>query len=122
MDGHQTKANILLDKSYGFALRIVNAYKHLLSECKEYVLSKQLLRAGTSVGANITEATQAQAKPDFVHKMAVALKEAVETESWLRLLRDGQFLTAGQAESLIVDCKELQRILTSSIKTAKRSK
>jgi four helix bundle protein len=113
------KSSILNEKSYGFALRVVNAYKHLAFSTKEYVLSKQLLRSGTSIGANVTEATQAQSRPDFVHKLSIALKEAVETEYWLRLLRDGEFLSVPQAESLIVDCKELQRILTSSIKTAK---
>lgn len=120
-NGHQ-KENILQEKSYGFALRVVRAYKHLTVEQKEYVLSKQALRSGTSVGANITEATQAQSKQDFIHKLAIALKEAVETEYWFRLLRDGDFLTVPQAESLIIDCKELQRILTSSIKTAKAKK
>ena len=89
-NGHQ-KENILQEKSYGFALRVVRAYKHLTVEQKEYVLSKQALRSGTSVGANITEATQAQSKQDFIHKLAIALKEAVETEYWFRLLRDGVF-------------------------------
>ena len=114
-----SKENVLKDKSYGFALRIIKLYKHLCSDKREYVLSKQVLRSGTSVGANITEGNQAQSKPDFVHKLAIALKEAVETEYWLCLLRDSDFITSIQAESLIVDCKELQRILTSSIKTAK---
>jgi len=119
MDSGQFKENILKDKSYKFALRIVNLYKHLSGEKKEYVLSKQILRSGTSVGANITEANQAQSKSDFVHKLAIALKEAVETEYWLCLLRDSEYITTNQAESLVDNCKELVRILTSSIKTAK---
>ena len=119
MENGQFRENILKDKSYKFALRIVNLYKHLSVEKKEYVLSKQILRSGTSVGANITEANQAQSKSDFIHKLAISLKEAVETEYWLCLLRDGEFLSTIQAESLLEDCKELIRILTSSIKTAK---
>jgi four helix bundle protein len=119
MDSGRSKENVLKEKSYKFALRIVKLYKHLSVDAKEYVLSKQILRSGTSVGANVTEANQAQSKADFVHKLAIALKEAVETEYWLMLLRDGEFITAMQAESLLVDCSELTRILTSSIKTAK---
>src|SRR5688572_1093095 len=113
------KENVLKDKSYSFALRIVGLYKQLSSEAREYVLSKQILRSGTSVGANNAEGNQAQSKPDFVNKLAIALKESVETEYWLCLLRDGGFITSAQAESLLIDCRELQRILTSSIKTAK---
>ena len=119
MDSGQSKENVLKDKSYSFALRIVRLYKHLTAETKEYVLSKQVLRSGTSIGANITEAGQAQSKADFVHKLAIALKEAVETEYWLCLLRDGEFISVSQTESLLNDCTELIRILTSSIKTAK---
>ena len=113
------KENVLKDKSYKFALRIVKLYKHLTEEKKEFVLSKQVLRSGTSIGANITEGNQAQSKPDFVHKLSVAHKEAFETEYWLNLLSDGEFITEKQAESLLIDCNELQKILTSSIKTAK---
>ena len=113
------KENVLKDKSYKFALRIVKLYKHLAEEKKEYVLSKQVLRSGTSIGANIAEGNQAQSKADFVHKLSIAHKEAFETEYWLSLLRDGEFITEKQSESLIIDCNELQKILTSSIKTAK---
>lgn len=113
------KENALKDKSYEFALRIVRLFKFLTAEYKEYVLSKQILRCGTSIGANIAEANQAQSKADFVHKLSISLKEAVETEYWLCLLRDSDFLSEEQAESLITGCKELQRILTASIKTAK---
>ena len=118
----QPKENVMKEKSYKFALRIVNLYKHLSIEKREYVMSKQVLRSGTSIGANITEANQAQSKLDFVHKLSISLKEAVETEYWLCLLRDSDFLTVNQAESLIADCSELIRILTSSIKTSKSRK
>ena len=115
------KANVLKDKSYAFALRVIKAYKYLCSDHKEYVLSKQLLRAGTSIGANVAEANQGQSKADFVHKLGIALKEAVETEYWLNLLQDSNYLTESQAQSLLEDCRDLIRILTSSIKTARKS-
>ena len=115
------KENVLKDKSYKFALRIVKLYKHLSEEKKEYVLSKQVLRSGTSIGANVAEGKQAQSKADFVHKLSIAHKESFETEYWLSLLRDGEFITEKQSESLIIDCNELQRILTTSIKTAKNN-
>jgi len=113
------KENVLKDKSYKFALRIVKLCKHLNEDKREFILSKQILRSGTSIGANVAEGGQAQSKPDFVHKMSVAHKEAFETEYWLCLLRDGEFITEKQAESLIIYCNELQKILTTSIKTAK---
>ena len=117
----ENRENVLRDKSYKFALRIVKLYKHLAEEKKEYVLSKQILRSGTSIGANIAEGNQAQSKADFVHKLSIAHKEAFETEYWLCLLRDGEFITEKQAESIITDCQELQKILTTSIKTAKNN-
>ena len=113
--------NPLKTKSYAFALRVVKLYKFLAFETKEFVLSKQVLRSGTSIGANIAEGNRGQSKPDFVHKLSVALKEADETEYWLNLLRDGEFITTGQCESLLADCLELQKMLTTSIKTAKRN-
>ena len=113
------KENVLKDKSYKFALRVVKLYKHLTEEKREFVLSKQVLRSGTSIGANVAEGNQAQSKPDFVHKMSIAHKEAFETEYWLNLLRDGEFITEKQAESLIIDCNEIQKLLTASIKTSK---
>src|SRR5687768_16962839 len=112
---------ILKDKSYKFALRIVKLYKFIGEKRKEYVLSKQILRSGTSIGANIEEAGQGQSKADFVHKLAIAQKESFETDYWLRLLRDSDYLTSDQAESLLGDCRELQKMLTASIKTAKRT-
>lgn len=113
------KENVLKDKSYKFALRVVKLYKHLAEEKKEFVLSKQVLRSGTSIGANVAEGNQAQSKPDFIHKMSIAHKEAFEIEYWLNLLRDGEFITEKQAESLIIDCNEIQKLLTASIKTTK---
>lgn len=114
--------NPLKAKSYSFALRIVNVYKFLTAENREYVLSKQLLRSGTSVGANIAEANQGQSRADFVSKLSIALKEADETEFWLCLLRDSEYLTVKQADSLIEDCIELKKMLTSAIKTTKFNK
>lgn len=98
---------------------MVKLFQYLLNEKKEFVLSKQILRSGTSVGANIEEAYQGDSKADFIHKLAIANKEAFETHYWLRLLRDRGFLEAKLADSLLLDCDELQRVLVSSIKTAK---
>ena len=113
--------DFLKDKSYAFALRIVKLSRYLVEEKKEYVLSRQVLRSGTSIGANIEEAKQGQSRPDFVHKLSIANKEAFETNYWLRLLRDSDLLSEKLAESLIKDCEELQKLLISSIKTAKAS-
>jgi four helix bundle protein len=113
------KENVLKEKSYSFALRIVKMCKFLCEEKREFILSKQVLRSGTSVGANIEEAGQGQSKADFIHKLSISLKEAVETNYWLRLLRDAEYLSENQAESLLNDCRELEKLLTSSIKTAK---
>lgn len=113
--------NILRDKSYKFALRNIRLYKYLTAEKREFVLSKQVLRSGTSIGANGVEASQAQSKADFVHKLSISLKESFETQYWIELLRDGEYLRKDQAESLITDCCELQKILTASIRTAKAS-
>lgn len=115
----ENRKNVLKEKSYSFALRVINAYKHVVYESKEYVLSKQFLRAGTSIGANVAEANQAQSRPDFISKLGIALKETVETEYWLNLLRDSHFLTEAQADSLITDCLEIKAILVASIKTTK---
>jgi four helix bundle protein len=117
----ENKENVLKDKSYKFALRIVKLYRYLAEEKKEFVLSKQILRCGTSVGANIAEAGQAQSKADFISKLSIAHKEAFETDYRLNLLRDSEFITGKQAESLLSDCQELQKIMTTSIKTAKGS-
>jgi four helix bundle protein len=106
-------------KSPQFALRIIKLYKFLAEEHREYILSKQVLRSGTSIGANIEEACQAQSKADFVHKLSIAQKEAAETRYWLILLRDSEYLKVNPANSIIEDCEELQKILTASIKTVK---
>ena len=113
--------NVLKDKSYKFALRIVKLYKHLTEDKKEFVLSKQVLRSGTSIGANIIEGNRAESKMDFVHKLAVAHKESFETEYWINLLKDSEYITEKQAESVLADCQELQKLLTTSIKTAKNN-
>lgn len=110
------------DKSYKFAIRIVNVYKHLTETKREYVMSKQMLRSGTSIGANIREANQAESKADFIHKMSIALKEASETEYWLELLRDTQFLEQKEFDSLHKDCEEVLKLLTSIIKTSRQNK
>ena len=107
-------------KSFLFAVRIVKLSKHLNTAKKEFVLSKQLLRAGTSIGANIAEAEQAQSKADFISKMNIALKEAVETNYWLRLLQASDYLSDAEFSSIHSDCRELERMLTSIIKTAKQ--
>lgn len=122
MDNGQSKPNPLRDKSYAFALRIINVYKHLTAEKKEYVLSKQLLRSGTSIGANIAEANQAQSRPDFISKLSISLKESVETEYWISLLRDSRYLTENESDSLLLDCRELIKILTSAIRTSKKQR
>ena len=114
------KKNILKDKSYLFALRIVKLARYLVLEFREYVLSKQMLRSGTSIGANVEEAFQGESKLDFIHKLSIANKEAFETHYWIRLLRDSDLLTKSQAESLLTDCDELQRMLIAAIKTSKR--
>src|SRR5215212_9249658 len=113
---------VLKDKSYRFSLRSVNLYKHLTQTQKEFVLSKQLIRSGTSIGANIAEAGQAQSRSDFINKLSISLKEAFETEYWINLMRDTEYLTVEQAASMLEDCKEPQRLLTTSIKTAKLRK
>ena len=110
---------IVQNKSFDFSVRIVNLCKYLQSEHKDYILSKQLLRSGTSIGANISESQQAQSRPDFINKLNIALKEACETDYWLRLLHKTDFLTDEQFLSIFSDCQELERLLTSIIKTTK---
>lgn len=102
--------NVVQEKSFAFAIRIVNAYKYLKSERQEYVLSKQLLRSATSVGANIEEAIGAQSKADFISKLAIAYKEARETLYWLRLLFATEYLTKEMSDSLIQDAEEICKI------------
>ncbi|NDP27892.1 MAG: four helix bundle protein [Flavobacterium sp.] len=105
--------NVVQIKSYDFALRIVKVYKYLSQEKKEFVLSKQLLRSGTSIGANIEESIGGQSKADFFAKMAIAYKEARESKYWIRLLRDSDFLTIEQSDDLLKDVEELLKIIGS---------
>ena len=110
---------VIQEKSFCFAVRIVNLCRYLQDKQKEYVLSKQLLRCGTSIGANIAEAQQAQSKADFVNKVNIALKEAYETNYWLRLLRATKYLKEKEYESIIADCSEMERLLIAITKKAK---
>lgn len=110
----------LKTKSFAFAVRVVNLYKYLCNEKKEFVLSKQLLRSGTAIGALVREAEQAESKADFVHKMAIALKEANETEYWLELLHETKYLEPAEFSSMQKDVVELLKLLTSIINTTKR--
>lgn len=110
---------VVQEKSFQFAVRVVKMCKFLREEQKEYIMTKQLLRSGTSIGANIAEAQQAQSKSDFVHKMSIALKEAVETNYWIRLLHATDYLNDKAMESMILDCSELEKMLTVIIKSAK---
>lgn len=114
-------ASVLKDKSYGFAIRMVNAYKFLSKE-HEFIMSKQVLRSGTAIGALISETTYAQSKADFISKLSIALKEAHETQYWLCLLKDTEYLDEKLYNSLNRDLKELLQMLTASIKTAKSNK
>jgi four helix bundle protein len=111
--------NVVQVKSYAFAIRIVKVYQFLCEEKKEYTLSKQLLRCGTSVGANIEEAIGGQSEKDFFAKLTIAYKEARETHYWIRLLADTDYLTENQAESLLKDIVEIQKIIGSIQKTIK---
>ena len=113
------KDGALQNKSFQFAVRVVKLCKHLCDDKREFVLSKQLLRSGTAIGALVREAEQAESKPDFIHKMAIALKEANETEYWILLLRETGFLTTIEADSIIGDNKELLKLLTTIIKSTK---
>ncbi len=109
--------NIIVDKSKAFAIRIIKLYQYLCDEKKEFVLSKQVLKSGTSIGANVKEAERGQTKPDFYAKMNVALKEASETEYWLELLSESGYLGKDAYESIYKDCQEILRILVAIVKT-----
>ena len=113
------KENIIASKSYTFALRIIKLYKYLVAEEKEYVLSKQVLRSGTSIGALVKEAEHAQSKADFVHKMNIALKEANETEYWLMLLKDSEYIDEKNFNSIHPENIELIKLLVSIVKTSR---
>ena len=115
-------ANTCVEKSFEFSVRVVNLYKYLTQEHKEYVLSKQLLRSGTSIGANIAEAQRGQSKADFTAKMNIALKEANETDYWLRLLYRTDYISKQQYKSIHADMLELLGLLTAICKTANAGK
>lgn len=111
--------NILKSKSFDFALRIIKCFQFLQSRKKEFILSKQLIRCGTSIGANIREAEQAQSKADFIHKLSVSLKETNETLYWLELLVKSEYINEKEFESIYSDAVELTKLLTAIIKTSK---
>lgn len=111
--------SVIAKKSYAFALDIISIYKLLINERKEFILSKQLLRCDTSIGANVHEAISSESKRDFVHKLSIALKEAKETSYWLNLLNDSEYSTIEQFNNLNNNCIELIKILNSIILTMK---
>ncbi len=110
--------NTIVAKSYAFSVRCVNLYKYLSEEKHDYTIGKQLLRSGTSIGANVKEAIRGYTRADFMAKMSISLKEASETEFWIELLRDTLYITAQQAESMLNDCTELIKILMTIIRTS----
>lgn len=113
--------SVVAIKSYAFAIRIVGLYKFLSQNQKEFVLSKQVLRSGTAIGALIKEAEHAQSKADFLNKMNIALKEANETEYWLMLLRDTEYINENEFQSIQKDCAEILKLLISIVKSTKTS-
>jgi len=115
------KESILKQKTYAFALKVIQVYKQIVAEHKEYVLSKQFLKAGTAPGALVREAEYGQSKPDFISKMSIALKEANECDYWICLLRDSDFITQDTAIDLLTDNIEIIKMLTASINTAKNN-
>ena len=112
--------NVIMEKSKSFAIRVVRLYQYLTDNKKEYVLSKQLLRSGTSIGANVREANRAQSGKDFTSKMNIALKEAAESEYWLELLHETGYLSDNAFSSIMNDCGELNRLLISIVKSSNR--
>ena len=117
----QGKENPIKSKSYIFSIKIVELYRDLVKEHKDYVLSKQILKSGTSIGANVHEAIGGQSKPDFISKMQIAYKEALETEYWLNLLKDTGFINEELYNDLINHCEEIVKILTSILNTSKKA-
>ena len=115
------KENLLIDKSIAFAMRIVKLHQHLKGK-QESVISNQIIRSGTSIGANINEANHGQSKADFISKMHIALKETAETEYWIKLLYMSEYIDDKASNSLLDDCLEIKRILIASINTAKEHK
>jgi four helix bundle protein len=119
MNNASKSDSIIAKKAYAFALAIIKVYKHLITNKKEFVLAKQILRSGTSIGANINEALAGQSKRDFIHKLSIALKEARETSYWLNLLKDSDFITLPEFDKLNSACNEIIKILNSIIITTK---
>ena len=119
LKGFIMKDNVIVDKSKAFALRLIKLYKYLCEEKKEFVMSKQVLRSGTSVGANVKEAIRGQSKSDFYAKMNIALKEISETEYWLELLHESGYIESKNYESIYEDCQTIIKILVSITKTQK---
>ena len=117
--GADMRENLLIDKSIAFAARIIKLHKYLIKTQKEAIISKQIVRSGTSIGANINEANYGQSKADFISKLHIALKEAAETEYWLRLLLASEYISKEMGDSMLKDCLEMKRILIASINTAK---
>jgi four helix bundle protein len=115
------KENIIKEKSFEFALRIVKLYKYLIENKKEFVLSKQLLRSGTSVGAMVRESEHAESKADFIHKLSIALKEANEAEYWIELLFKSEFIDEISYKSISKDITEIIKLLTAIVKTSKNN-
>ena len=113
------KNNILRDKSYGFALSVIRAYQYLCDDKKEFVLLKQLLRSGASIGANIEEAIGGQSEKDIFAKIRISYKEAWAAHCWIRLLRDSGYRSETQSDTLLQDCEELQKIITAIQRTMK---
>lgn len=113
------RENALIDKTIVFAGRMIKLHKYLLRSKKETIISRQIVRSGTSIGANVNEANYGQSKADFVAKLHIALKETAETEYWLKLLILSEYITAEMGQSLLADCLEIKRILIASINTAK---
>jgi four helix bundle protein len=116
----QKSESIIASKAYSFALEIIILYKQLVTDKKEFVLSKQILRSGTSIGANVNEALSAQSKRDFVHKLSISLKETRETNYWLNLLKDSNYISSEIFTKLIDKCNEINKILSSIILTTKQ--
>ena len=113
--------NLILQKSKAFAIRIIRLYQYLMDEKKEFIMSKQILRSGTSIGANVKESVRAQSTADFLSKMQIALKEASETEYWLELLAETEYLSEKASGSLLQDCRELIKLITAIVKTSKEN-
>lgn len=116
------KENVIKTKSFSFALRTVGLYKLLCEERKEFVMSKQLLRSGTAIGALVRESEHAESTADFIHKLSIALKEANETDYWIELLFQSNYLSAPEYNSIKVDSTEILKLLVSIVKSTKRGK